>query len=75
MPKPNGWVFERLDTVICLHDVLHSFGDEVVEGLNVLLHETSDLWVQSTGHTQVSKKTNQHELGINQMTHVSNQTN
>ena len=38
---------------VYLDDVLHSFGDELVEGVIVLLHETSDLWMQSARHTHV----------------------
>ena len=66
MPEINGWVFERCDAVVCLDDVLYSFGDEVVERVDVLLHEASDLW-NSIKQARVSKQTDRHGRGVNQM--------
>jgi hypothetical protein len=60
MPEIHGWVFERLDAVICLDDVLYSFGDEVVERVDVLLHEASDLG-NSSKQERVSKQTDRHD--------------
>jgi hypothetical protein len=50
MPKINGWIAARFNSVVCLDDILYSFGDEVVERVNVLLHKASDLASPSNKH-------------------------
>jgi len=41
--KVNVWVIARLNSIVCLNNVPDSPGDEVVEGVDVLLDEPSDL--------------------------------
>jgi hypothetical protein len=50
MPKINGWVTARFNSVVCLDDVLYSFGDEVVKRVNVLLHKAPNLVMPSNKH-------------------------
>lgn len=41
--KVNVWVISRFNAIVRLDDLLDSTGDEVVEGINVLLDQASDL--------------------------------
>lgn len=43
VPKVDVWVIAGLNPIVCLDDVPDSPGDEVVEGVDVLLDEPSDL--------------------------------
>jgi hypothetical protein len=31
MPKINGWIIARFNSIVCLNNVLDSFCDEIVE--------------------------------------------
>lgn len=55
VPKINGWVIARFNPVVCLDNVLDSFGDEVVERVDVLLHKASNLGIQSIENEDESK--------------------
>jgi hypothetical protein len=43
VPKKNRGVVARFDAIVCLDNVPNSLGDEVVEGVDVLLNEASNL--------------------------------
>ena len=43
LPKKNRGVVARFDAIVCLDNVPNSLGDEVVEGVDVLLNEASNL--------------------------------
>ena len=43
VPEVNVGVIARLNSIVCLDDVPDPPGDEVVEGVDVLLDEPSDL--------------------------------
>lgn len=55
MPKIDGRVLGCYDAVICHHNLLHLFGDEIVEGANLLLHEASGLGIPSNKHVCQNK--------------------